>query len=323
MARRTSVSARWLARFAAGLSAGLGTLTIGYVAVLLLLPDAAGVALFGSSWPGAAAVLLAMGLSTVSSSLGNGPAGVLYGLGQARATFRITLAKGPVQLLAVLASTSLAGAVGAAWALAAVEAAVLPLWIVTLRRTLARLGSPGAGQGPTGTGRSAHSCKHRRPETEPTMTHHLVYRSYGGENRKLRPHYYSKLLTLTSFVRAASRLPEADITFLNNGPVPADRLSVMQRFGRVVQLAEKPQGLLAGYKAALMLSTTEPWSDDDVVSYVEDDYLFTEDAFLALAEATSELPQASYFTLYGDRPDYSDPKVSSHLRPASVLGTRA
>ena len=162
------------------------------------------------------------------------------------------------------------------------------------------------------------------------MTHHLVYRSYGGENRKRRPHYHSKLLTLTSFVRAATRLPQADITFLNNGPVPADRLWVMQRFGRVVQLADKPQGLQVSYRAALLLSTTEPWSDDDVVSYVEDDYLFAEDAFLALAKATSELPQASYFTMYGDRPDYADPEVTTTYslprhwapRPDLVAGGR-
>ena len=136
--------------------------------------------------------------------------------------------------------------------------------------------------------------------------HHLVYRSYGGENRKRRPDYYSKVLTLTSFVRAASRLPQADIIFLNDGPVPAERLTVMERFGRVVQLADEPRGLRASYRAALLLSTTELWSDDDLVSYVEDDYLFTEDAFLALADAASELPQASYFAMYGDRPDDSD-----------------
>ncbi|HWI00300.1 MAG TPA: hypothetical protein VNT27_08205 [Propionibacteriaceae bacterium] len=143
VARRASVSARWLATLAAGLSGGLGLLTIGYVTLMLLLPDAVGVVLFGNSWAGAAAVLLAMGLSSVSSSLANGPAGVLYGLGQARATFRINLAKGPILLIALLTSTFLAGAVGAAWALAAVETVVLPAWIVTLRRTLSRLGEPG------------------------------------------------------------------------------------------------------------------------------------------------------------------------------------
>ena len=145
VARRTPVSAGWVVRFAAGLSGGLGLLTVGYVALMLLLPDTVGVALFGSSWVGAAAVLLAMGLSSVSSSLANGPAGMLYGLGQARATFRINLAKGPVLLLALLVSTWAAGAVGAAWALAAVEALVLPAWIVALRRALSRLAEPGRG----------------------------------------------------------------------------------------------------------------------------------------------------------------------------------
>jgi O-antigen/teichoic acid export membrane protein len=140
VARRMSAATRWLLTLAAGLSGGLGLLTIGYVTLMLLLPDTVGVALFGDSWAGAAAVLLAMGLSSVCSALANGPAGVLYGLGQARATFRINLAKGPVLLLALLPSAYLAGAVGAAWALAAVEAIVLPVWIVTLRRTLGRLG---------------------------------------------------------------------------------------------------------------------------------------------------------------------------------------
>jgi hypothetical protein len=150
------------------------------------------------------------------------------------------------------------------------------------------------------------------------MTQRLIYRSYGGENHKRRPHYYSKLLTLTSFVRAASRLPQPDITFFNDGPVPPDRLAIMERFGRVVQLAETAQGMRASYRAALLLSTTEPWSDDDVVSYIEDDYLFSEDAFLALADATAELPQASYFTMYGTRPDLSDPRMRiQHSLPRS------
>ena len=142
VARRASASTRWLATLAAGLSGGLGLLAIGYVALMLLLPHTVGVALFGDSWAGAAAVLLAMGLSSVSSALAHGPAGVLYGLSQARATFRINLAKGPVLLLALLASTWVAGTVGAAWALAAVEALVLPVWIVTLRRTLRQRGGP-------------------------------------------------------------------------------------------------------------------------------------------------------------------------------------
>jgi O-antigen/teichoic acid export membrane protein len=136
VARRATVTNRWLVSLAAGLSGGLGLLTVGYLALMLVLPDRVGVMLFGDSWAGAAVVLLAIGLSSVCSALANGPAGVLYGLGQARATFRINLAKGPVLLLVLLIFTWAAGAVGAAWALAAIEALVLPAWILTLRRTL-------------------------------------------------------------------------------------------------------------------------------------------------------------------------------------------
>jgi O-antigen/teichoic acid export membrane protein len=142
VARRASAPSRLLASLAAGLSGGLGLLAVGYVALMLLLPHELGVALFGDSWAGAAAVLLAMGLSSVASALAHGPAGVLYGLSQARATFRLNLVKGPVLLLALLISTSVAGAVGAAWAMAAVEAIVLPVWIWTLRRTLRQRSDP-------------------------------------------------------------------------------------------------------------------------------------------------------------------------------------
>ena len=65
----------------------------------------------------------------------------------------------------------------------------------------------------------------------PAPTVHLVLRSYGGENLKRRPSYYSKLLALTSFVRAASRLPDAEVIFLNDGPVPPLHLELMERFG--------------------------------------------------------------------------------------------
>ena len=56
---------------------------------------------------------------------------------------------------------------------------------------------------------------------------HVVYRSYGGENAKGRPPYYSKLLALTSMVRAAELAGEhVHLVFLNDGTIPADRLAV-------------------------------------------------------------------------------------------------
>jgi hypothetical protein len=135
----------------------------------------------------------------------------------------------------------------------------------------------------------------------------IVVRSYGGENQKNRPPYYSKLLGLASVVRAAEAVPESQIVFLNDGPVPDDRLALMERAGEVRQLAPEPQGMRVSYLHALDLPEQLGWTDDDVVLFVEDDYLFTADAFVSLVDAIDALPDASYFALYGERPDYDDP----------------
>jgi hypothetical protein len=130
----------------------------------------------------------------------------------------------------------------------------------------------------------------------------LVYRSYGGENAKGRPYFYSKALALTSFVRAAAKVPTAEVIFLNDGPIPQDRLDIMQRHGSVHQIADQPVGMRNSYRYGLRLPKLLGWDESDVVSYVEDDYLFTADAFTALDEAMRQLPEASYFTLHGVRP---------------------
>jgi O-antigen/teichoic acid export membrane protein len=136
IARRREIDGKALSLWALGLSSALGSVTVAYVVALLLVPDHWGTALFGATWAGAAAVLAAMGISSLFSSLGNGPACVLYGISQARSTFRIHMAKGPVLLTAVVLGTWTAGAVGAAWALALTEAAVLPAWIITMQRAV-------------------------------------------------------------------------------------------------------------------------------------------------------------------------------------------
>lgn len=144
----------------------------------------------------------------------------------------------------------------------------------------------------------------------PAPTVHLVLRSYGGENLKRRTSYYSKLLALTSFVRAASRLPDAEVIFLNDGPVPPLHLELMERFGRVETIPGAPVGMRASYWRAVTLPARHPeWSDSDLLSLNEDDYLFRPDAFTKLAAAADELPEASYFSVYGTRPDYNEPTV--------------
>jgi O-antigen/teichoic acid export membrane protein len=136
IARRREIDGRTLSLWGLGVSGALGSVTVAYVVALLLVPDHWGTALFGATWAGAAAVLAAMGISSLFSSLASGPACVLYGISQARSTFRIYLAKGPIILTAVVLGTWTTGAVGAAWALALTEAAVLPAWIITMERAV-------------------------------------------------------------------------------------------------------------------------------------------------------------------------------------------
>lgn len=132
IARTRDASARRLQRFGGVVSGGLLIGHLAYISLLLMIPDGLGVELFGDSWAGAETVLLAMSVAACCSSLANGPAGVLYGLGWARTTFRINLVKGPLLLVAVPLATWLWGAIGAAWALTAIEAVILPFWAFSL-----------------------------------------------------------------------------------------------------------------------------------------------------------------------------------------------
>jgi hypothetical protein len=86
------------------------------------------------------------------------------------------------------------------------------------------------------------------------VTLHLVYRSYGGGSFKQRPFYYSKMLALISFVRAATEVKGAELLFRNDGPIPDDKLAVMRRYGRIAQTGDKAKGMRASYRAALALN---------------------------------------------------------------------
>lgn len=119
-------------------TAAMGLLTLSYASVLLLLPDRIGAELFGETWQGASAVLLAMCLSSLCSGMACGPAAVLYGLGQAKKTFAINCIKAPVLFAVLIPMTLHGGVMGAAWGLCIVEAFVLPFWIVTFVRAARR-----------------------------------------------------------------------------------------------------------------------------------------------------------------------------------------
>ncbi|CAA9436321.1 MAG: hypothetical protein AVDCRST_MAG35-2921 [uncultured Quadrisphaera sp.] len=127
------------------------------------------------------------------------------------------------------------------------------------------------------------------------MALHVVYRSCGGENRKDRPPYYSKLLCLVSFLRALEAV-DADVVFVNDGPVPADRLRLMRAAGEVVQLPGV--GMRGSYRSSLDLATSGRFDRRDVVWFSEDDYLYVPGALEGLLAAAAAVPEADYFALY-------------------------
>jgi len=126
---------------------------------------------------------------------------------------------------------------------------------------------------------------------------HVVYRSYGGENQKGRPAYYSKVLALASLVRALSEIDGGvEVLYLNDGPIPADRLRLMESSGEV--LARSQLGMRGSMQAALALPAQRAWHADDVVWFSEDDYLYQPSALSGLEAAAGAFPEADYFALY-------------------------
>ena len=125
-----------------------------------------------------------------------------------------------------------------------------------------------------------------------------IYRSYGGENLKGRPAYYSKALCLASFLQAVEHASVRPV-FLNDGPIDSDLVALMTRHGDVVQLGDRPLGMRASYRAALEHPLKASWSDSDVAYFCEDDYLHRPEAFTVLGEAADSIPEAAYFALYG------------------------
>jgi hypothetical protein len=128
------------------------------------------------------------------------------------------------------------------------------------------------------------------------MTMRVVYRSYGGENAKGRPHWYSKSLALHSLVRAAENAG-CEIVFLNNGPIPDHLVAVMRGAGEIVDLPGVP--MKASFHAALRLPQQRGWADEDVVYFCEDDYLHLPHALVQLQAATERV-HADYYALYGN-----------------------
>jgi hypothetical protein len=129
------------------------------------------------------------------------------------------------------------------------------------------------------------------------MKLHVLYRSSGASNLTGRPAFFSKDRALASLALALEQCGrEVEVIFLNDGPIPAERLSAMKDLGEPVRCRDG--GKVKSHLSALELVLERGWDDHDLVYIVEDDYLHSPDALSRLLEAASEVPEASYFALY-------------------------
>lgn len=129
-----------------------------------------------------------------------------------------------------------------------------------------------------------------------------IYRATPASNKKHRPEWFMKRSCLGSFLRAAEvgGIGHASILFLCDGPLPEGVVSTMERRGRVEQLGGI--GNSQSYLAALRRAVCSGLASDDIVYFVEDDYLHAPDALTCLGRAIADAPSGSYMTLY-DHPD--------------------
>lgn len=130
------------------------------------------------------------------------------------------------------------------------------------------------------------------------MRLHVIFRSYGGENRKPRPAFYDKRTALASLLMASeSSTVDHEITFLNDGPVPDDLLELMKSSGVVA--GEERLGHLSSYLRAIDIAVESSWPDTDLVLFSEDDYLYHPSALDQLAGAAMSIPETDYLSPYG------------------------
>lgn len=124
---------------------------------------------------------------------------------------------------------------------------------------------------------------------------HVFYRSTGGDKYPHRPPYFDKMVCLRSFLRSYRQVrADASLVFLNDGPMPEDRVALMERWGTVVQLPGL--GNSPSFWEAIRRASALP--QDAIVYFAEDDYLYLEPGLARMLAVFAERPEADYVTLY-------------------------
>jgi hypothetical protein len=127
-ARVAARSAAALGRLSLLVSAGMSAAAALWGVVLILLPDSLGTRVLGPTWYTAAQLVVPFALLTVGLTASAGPQTGLRALAAARRGLRARLLAAPLMLAGAIGGAALAGAVGAAWGMAAGYWAAAVVW---------------------------------------------------------------------------------------------------------------------------------------------------------------------------------------------------
>jgi hypothetical protein len=123
----------------------------------------------------------------------------------------------------------------------------------------------------------------------------VIYRSTGPDRFPRRPPYFDKLLCLRSFLLSFRHVGgERRLLFLNDGPVPDDRVALMRQWGSVIELPGLGNG--PSFRRAVESALAMP--DDTIAYFAEDDYLYLEPALGRVMGVFAAVPAADYVTPY-------------------------
>ena len=138
--RRNMLTASGWARAAFAISGTVAVVGLSWGVVFLLVPDGVGHALLGATWSDTSANLVPTIVGQLGSTLGVGPAALLYAMGRARVTLLIHTVYAPLVFACGIGGVLLAGGPGAAWGFAVAFWSVLPLWWLRFWREAQRSG---------------------------------------------------------------------------------------------------------------------------------------------------------------------------------------
>jgi len=152
------------------------------------------------------------------------------------------------------------------------------------------------------------------PAAPPRQRLHVIYRICALESPKPRPLWYSKLTCLKSLMNALDKLPDATLWIISDGDLPT--YFPLDYFGlprtELFRAKNKFVGNCESFLYSLHRALQYP--DDDVVYFVEDDYLHLPMALVKLIESFEY--GFSYATLYDHPARYDRSDLEDQRNPA-------